>query len=486
MERAEADGRIGSVVDGRYRILEPMASGAMGAVYRAERVPVGKVVAIKFLHAAFASDREFLGRFERETRVMSRLAHPHCVSVVDFGVAEGAPYLVMDFVAGVTLRELLDDGPLEVTRAVALTRQVLAGLAHAHAQHVVHRDIKPANIMITEEIGTGEHVRILDFGLARLRNASVDTTQSHVVLGTPSYMAPEQTVGAAVDARADLYAVGIVLFEMLTGVRPFVAEETYVLLAQHRSAEVPRLGEHVPAGTVLPPGLQDVVDRALAKEPGARYRDAIEFADALDELGGGGGGGAGLGRAETIASPPRSRAPASRGRAGWLFLLFAATAVAIGLWLVIDDAGPRQRRGGRCRPRARGQAGRRRRPPPRRRRAPSPTTSPGWRDRVASQTSAATSRPRSRSSRRASTTRPSRPTVGRASRPTSRRPGTRASRPTARRRPTPARPRSSPPTASRSTSPSPIPRAPRISTPRARPSPPAPSTTRTRRPTPRR
>ncbi|MCA9679446.1 MAG: serine/threonine protein kinase, partial [Myxococcales bacterium] len=309
MERAEADGRIGSVVDGRYRILEPMASGAMGAVYRAERVPVGKVVAIKFLHAAFASDREFLGRFERETRVMSRLAHPHCVSVVDFGVAEGAPYLVMDFVAGVTLRELLDDGPLEVTRAVALTRQVLAGLAHAHAQHVVHRDIKPANIMITEEIGTGEHVRILDFGLARLRNASVDTTQSHVVLGTPSYMAPEQTVGAAVDARADLYAVGIVLFEMLTGVRPFVAEETYVLLAQHRSAEVPRLGEHVPAGTVLPPGLQDVVDRALAKEPGARYRDAIEFADALDELGGGGGGGAGLGRAETIASPPRSRAP---------------------------------------------------------------------------------------------------------------------------------------------------------------------------------
>ena len=109
MERAEADGRIGSVVDGRYRILEPMASGAMGAVYRAERVPVGKVVAIKFLHAAFASDREFLGRFERETRVMSRLAHPHCVSVVDFGVAEGAPYLVMDFVAGVTLRELLYD-----------------------------------------------------------------------------------------------------------------------------------------------------------------------------------------------------------------------------------------------------------------------------------------------------------------------------------------------------------------------------------------
>src|SRR5512146_1955723 len=129
-----------------------MARGSMGVVYKVEGVPVGKVFAIKFLLSAFASDPEFLGRFERETRVMSKLAHPHCVSVLDFGVADGAPYLVMDFVPGTTLRAMLDEAALSLPQALALLRQVLAGLAHAHEQGIVHRDIKPANIMVTEEI----------------------------------------------------------------------------------------------------------------------------------------------------------------------------------------------------------------------------------------------------------------------------------------------------------------------------------------------
>src|SRR4051812_31377860 len=164
----EPDPRIGSVVDERYRVIEAMASGSMGVVYKAERVPVGKLVAIKFLKASFANDSEFLGRFERETRVMSKLAHPNCVSVVDFGVFDGAPYLVMEYVSGTTLRAIIDrDVALAVPRALLIARQLASGLAHAHAQGIVHRDIKPANIMITDEIGTGEHVRILDFGLAR-------------------------------------------------------------------------------------------------------------------------------------------------------------------------------------------------------------------------------------------------------------------------------------------------------------------------------
>src|SRR5215207_10365361 len=162
MDDPDPDVRIGTILDGRYRILQRLAEGSMGVVYRGERVPVGKPVAVKFLHAAFAADPEFLQRFERETRVMSKLTHPHCVSVVDFGVS-GAPYMVMDFVTGVTLRELLDDGPLPWLEAVTLMRQLLAGLAHAHAQGIVHRDVKPANVMVSEEIGTGRHVRILDF-----------------------------------------------------------------------------------------------------------------------------------------------------------------------------------------------------------------------------------------------------------------------------------------------------------------------------------
>ena len=281
----QPDDRVGRVVDERYEILEAMASGSMGAVYRAERVPVGKVVAIKFLHASFANDSEFLIRFERETQVMSKLAHPNCVSVVDFGVWEGSPYLVMDFVAGRTLRSLIDAGPIPAPRALALARQIAAGLAHAHAHEIVHRDIKPANIMISDEIGAGERVRILDFGLARLRTGGGrDATQTNVVVGTPNYMAPEQTVGGGiVDARTDIYATGVVLFEMLVGEKPFAAEETMQLLGMHRAAPIPRLVDRLPeaAAAELPDGIQEIIDKAMAKRPDDRFQSGVELADAI-------------------------------------------------------------------------------------------------------------------------------------------------------------------------------------------------------------
>jgi eukaryotic-like serine/threonine-protein kinase len=286
MATLESDELVGSLVDGRYTILEAMASGSMGAVYKAERVPVGKLVAIKFLHASYANDNEFLARFERETRVMSKLAHPNCVSVVDFGVWDGAPYLVMEFVAGRTLRTLIDRGPIAPARALHFARQIASGLAHAHAQGITHRDVKPANIMITEEIGTGEHVRILDFGLARLRGAvGRDATQSNVVVGTPNYMAPEQTVGGGtIDARTDVYAVGVVLFEMVAGERPFQAEDTLALLGMHRAAPVPKLADRVKDKVELPRGLQETIETAMAKSPDDRFQSAIELADAIDEI----------------------------------------------------------------------------------------------------------------------------------------------------------------------------------------------------------
>jgi serine/threonine-protein kinase len=356
----EPDPRIGSVVDERYKVIEAMASGSMGVVYKAERVPVGKLVAIKFLHAPFANDSEFLARFERETRVMSKLNHPNCVSVVDFGVWDGAPYLVMEYVSGTTLRALIDNGPMPPRRALALIRQNAPGLAHAHAQGVVHRDIKPANIMVSEEIGTGDHVRILDFGLARLRGAvGRDATQSNVVVGTPNYMAPEQTVGGGlIDARTDIYAAGVVLFEMVSGERPFQAEDTLALLGMHRAAPIPQLVDRLPEGTPLPRGLQDLIDQAMAKSPGDRFQSAIELAEAIDLVSAGAGASESSARAlqisearrvvgnaptvlelsdaaELVAPEPRSR-PRPRGGFFGSLILLAILAGGVGaavLWI---------------------------------------------------------------------------------------------------------------------------------------------------------
>jgi eukaryotic-like serine/threonine-protein kinase len=281
MATSDPDPRIGHVVDGRYRILERLAQGGMGVVYRAERIPVGKTVAVKFLHRIYADDQPSLARFERETRVLSKLAHPNCVSVIDFGV-DGSPYLVMDFAGGITLRAALDEAKMRLTDSIAIIRQVLAGLAHAHTHGIVHRDIKPANIMISDEIGTGRHVRLLDFGLARLATSS-NLTQSSVAIGTPSYMAPEQTVGGEVDVRTDIYQVGVVLFEMVTGERLFVAEDTSALLEMHRSARVPRIAEVAP-GAETKPGLDDVLQSALAKAPSDRWQSAMGLSSALDEV----------------------------------------------------------------------------------------------------------------------------------------------------------------------------------------------------------
>ena len=282
MDDVSNDPRVGSVLQERYRIIERLAVGSMGIVYRAERLQLGRPLAVKFLHASYAADPTFIQRFERETRVMGRLAHPHCVSVIDFGVDSG-PYVVMEFVSGRTLRTLLEGGRQTVDRAVYITRQTLAGLAHAHSLGIIHRDIKPANIMLMEATGTGDHVRILDFGLATLREqVSSDISHSAIVIGTPNYMSPEQSIGGKADVRSDVYSTGVVLFELLTGRKPFTSDDTFELLSMHRTAPVPRLASVVPDAD-FPPGLQAVLDRALAKAPEDRFQTAMEFATALDE-----------------------------------------------------------------------------------------------------------------------------------------------------------------------------------------------------------
>jgi serine/threonine-protein kinase len=277
---AVSDPRIGSVLQERYRILERLAAGGMGMVYRGERLEVGKPVAIKFLHAWAAQDEDFRKRFQVEARAMSRLTHPCCVSVIDFGVDQDAPFMVMDFVTGETLRGLLRDGPLPLGRVLGVVRQVLAGLAHAHAQNIIHRDIKPENIIVTHAVGLGEQVRILDFGLARLRD-EVSGLTAGMMMGTPAYMAPEQIHGEPVGPPTDLYATGVLLFELLTGKKPFTASGNAELLRMHREVAPPLLREAAP-GAGFSAGLEATVARAMAKAPGERFQSAAEFLDALD------------------------------------------------------------------------------------------------------------------------------------------------------------------------------------------------------------
>jgi serine/threonine-protein kinase len=327
----DPDGRVGSVLDGRYRVLQRLAEGGMGVVYRAERVPVGRPVAVKFLHQVYAEDRESRSRFERETRVLFKLSHPHCVSVIDFGM-DGGPYVVMDFVTGTTLKDRLEDGPLPVAEAITIARQILAGLAHAHAQGIIHRDVKPANVMVSDEIGTGNHVRILDFGLARLRgSASTSVTQSLIVVGTPNYMAPEQTLAGEVDARTDVYAVGVVLFEMLTGERPFAAEDTAGILDKHRNEPPPHLHE-VAKGREFPEGLDRIIQRAIEKKPEDRWPSAVAMADALERMLQGG-------RAMSLSGGDAQRPITIVKGVRWSTLLFlllvAGTAVAA--YVVLTD-----------------------------------------------------------------------------------------------------------------------------------------------------
>lgn len=281
---AHGDPRIGAVLQGRYRVVKLLGTGGMGQVYLGERVGLGRPVAIKFLHSMFAREPQAVMRFEREARAMSRLSHPNCISVIDVGV-DGAPYIVMDHVNGRSLCDVLDDGPMRVRRLLEIARQILAGLAHAHSQGIVHRDIKPGNIMLSDVEGSSDHVSILDFGLAKFRDAVLtqDITASAMLVGTPGYMSPEQAQGEDASIASDLYAVGVMLFEMITDHKPYQADHPLEVLRMHREAPIPSLREHV-ASKRIPRSLALVVTKALAKDIEDRYQTAGEFARALEKV----------------------------------------------------------------------------------------------------------------------------------------------------------------------------------------------------------
>ena len=272
----------GVILDERYRVIERVAAGAMGVVYRAERVQLGKIVAVKVLHDELPDELSSRKRFEIEAMAMARLEHPHCAAVLDVGTHDGKPYVVMDFIAGPDLKTVLGAGPLAIGRAVEIVRQVLSGLAHAHELGIIHRDIKPANIILSFKAGIGDHVKILDFGLARLQQEQTTKLTTGIVIGTPAYMAPEQVRGRDIDARADLYACGILLMELLTGHRPFhsVTDDPIEVVTMQLKGTPPTLAQLRP-GTGFGE-LEAVVAKALAKSADDRYQTAGEFASALD------------------------------------------------------------------------------------------------------------------------------------------------------------------------------------------------------------
>jgi len=282
--QTDLDPRLGTLLDDRYLLLSSLGEGGMGTVYQARHVLMDKPVAIKLIHAELAHIADITKRFEREARSSSRLSDPHCITVTDFGSAEdGSLFLVMELLDGESLADRLErDGKLPVADALRIAGQILKGLAHAHDQGVVHRDLKPENVMLVTHGDEIDFVKILDFGIAKLASGSAgeSLTRSGVVFGTPKYLSPEQALGDEVDHRADLYAVGVIIYEMLVGKTPYAADTAMDTLSLHLTADIPRLAD----SGKYPRGLQEVIDHALAKKPAERFADAEEFLAAVEAV----------------------------------------------------------------------------------------------------------------------------------------------------------------------------------------------------------
>jgi len=280
------DPLIGAVVGERYRIVSRIGVGGMGAVYRAEHTMMRRDLAIKVLLSELGGREEFARRFEREAESASRLTHPNIITVTDFGrTPDGALFLAMEFLAGESLTSVISQGPLPRARALAIVRQILRALDHAHAAGVVHRDLKPDNIMLVERDGQRDVVKILDFGIAKVTEPTSGgevLTQAGVIFGTPEYLSPEQAIGTHVDARADLYAAGVILYEMLAGRRPFESEDKVKIISMHLSHAPPRMRDVNPAVEV-PPALEQVVLQAMEKHRENRFASAIAFLQALED-----------------------------------------------------------------------------------------------------------------------------------------------------------------------------------------------------------
>ncbi len=345
---------------GGYQIVDQIGQGGMATVCKAYQPSMDRYVAIKILPSYFTEDESFVGRFTQEARTLARLEHPHILPVHDYGEQEGITYLVMRYVEAGTLKDLIvREGPLDVKEAARIVGQVAGALGYAHTQGVVHRDIKPSNVLVDQQGNTF----LMDFGIAKLVAETAHYTASGAIIGTPAYMSPEQGMGQPADSRCDIYSLGVVLYEMVTGRVPFEAETPLAVLLKHVNDPLPPPRQIRPE---LPEAAERVILKAMAKSPGDRYQTAQELIDALQ--------GAVTGLPQEIAAPqpsedltdetilrprvsppppvavaetpPEAAAPApSRRAVPWLPIAGAVAALAVLLivvLLVLPNVGDRQ------------------------------------------------------------------------------------------------------------------------------------------------
>lgn len=275
---ATPDPLVGQLLAGRYRVQRKLEQGGMGAIYVATQEPLGREVALKVLRGEYAGDVTAIGRFEKEARAASALAHPHIVTIYDFGqTGDGLLFLAMEYLRGRSLRRILEeDGPLPWRRALHVVRGITSGLVEAHRHGIMHRDLKPENVVVVTSGDDEDFIKILDFGLARSvqRGDENDArlTQNNMIPGTPNYMPPERVNGIDDDLRSDLYALGAVWFELMTGRAPFEGETPVRILVRHLQDPPPRPSAH--AAAEVPAFIDDLVVRLLAKTPAERPASA--------------------------------------------------------------------------------------------------------------------------------------------------------------------------------------------------------------------
>jgi serine/threonine protein kinase len=300
-ERAQ----VGTVLEGAYRLLRLLGEGGMGAVYEAVHLRLDKKVAVKVMARELAASDEALARFRREVQVTSKLAHPHIVQVSDFGTAPaGEPFLVMEYLEGEDLSDRLDRvGRLPLAITIAIANQIGSALAATHAKGIVHRDLKPENLFLLRVEGVTDFVKVVDFGISKVKASSEKLTRASVMMGTPAYMAPEQATGRVddIDHRTDQWALACIIWEMLSGDVPFAGKDTPTLLYNITHGEPPAL-----KGIDLPPDLEAVLRRALSKRQGDRFPTIAAFSRALSA--------AAVARPAVTATPapvrPKTPAPA--------------------------------------------------------------------------------------------------------------------------------------------------------------------------------